>query len=243
MSDLHLSGESLENIQMLEKFIDHLLTTKSKANLYFLGDIFDFWFGKASPSKKITENLINKLNQYNQTQGKVIFFEGNHDIHLKEWFSKKYNFEVVPEQKQEVLLNQKFILEHGDFFDPEDKGYLFLRKFLRRSWVKFLFVNLTPAFVVSYVGDFFSKLSSKKTKIRSEEKSLRIKNKFLIYAESQLQKHQAQVFIAGHTHERMMSIDYVNNHTIINLGSWFDKKWILGLCKIRGLKFLNLTVE
>lgn len=233
LSDLHLRKNVPEDIVRLEKFVDDLLEKKAKAKLYFLGDVFDFWFGQASPIKAQVSSLLKKLSVYNQNLGEVVFFEGNHDIHLAYSLKTKFGFEVVPERKIVEFHNQKIILEHGDLFDPEDTGYLFLRSFLRKSWVKFLIIYLIPSFIVSAVGDFFSRQSSKTTKVRSEEKTKRIQEKSLKYGIAQLQKYHADVFISGHVHERLFFQDPQTHQQIINTGSWFDHKWILGL-NVRG---------
>jgi UDP-2,3-diacylglucosamine hydrolase len=238
LSDIHLRPECPEDIQRLENFIDQLIKEKSKSQLYFLGDIFDFWFCNASPAKKVTLPLLLKLNEYNKNNGSVVFFEGNHDVHLYRSFTKKYGFEVVPNQKVITLLNQKVVLEHGDLFNPEDGKYLFLRKFLRQPWLRFIGTFIVPSFITAAIGDFFSHKSSKFTKVRSEFASQDIKRKFIVYAESQLAIHNADVFIAGHTHERLIQPE--NNKTIINTGSWFDHKWVLALSADGQYAFVSL---
>jgi UDP-2,3-diacylglucosamine hydrolase len=238
LSDIHLRRDKLDDIQRLEKFVEFLLHNNSKADLYFLGDIFDFWFCKASPVKNETQNLLKLLSSYNKIHGDVIFFEGNHDIHLYDSLTLEHGFEVVPERKIINLNSKKIILEHGDLFNPKDKNYLLLRKFLRLGWMKFLGLRLVPSFITAAIGDFFSHKSSKTTKIRSEEKTIRIKNTFLKYAERQLQEFNGDVFIAGHTHERL--IQQNNNKLIINTGSWFDRNLVLGYSKSNDFHFLEI---
>ena len=238
LSDLHLRRDKLEDIQRLEKFVEFLLHNNSKANLYFLGDIFDFWFCKASPVKSETENLLKLLSSYKKIHGDVLFFEGNHDIHLYNSLTVKYGFEVVPERKIITLDSKKIILEHGDLFNPEDINYLRLRKFLRLGWMKFLGLKIVPAFITAAIGDFFSHKSSKTTKIRSDEKSARIQKTFLTYAKKQLQEYSGDVFIAGHTHERM--IKHEGKNLMINTGSWFDRPLVLGYSKAQYFKFYEI---
>ena len=150
----------------------------------------------------------------------------------------EYGFEVVPERKIISLNSKKVILEHGDLFNPEDINYLRLRKFLRFRWMKFLGLRIVPAFITAAIGNFFSYKSSKTTKIRSNEKSVRIQKTFLKYAKKQLQAYNGDVFIAGHTHERM--IKYEGEKLIINTGSWFDKPLVLGYSSTYGFNFFEL---
>jgi UDP-2,3-diacylglucosamine hydrolase len=238
LSDIHLRQDKLEDIKRLEKFVEHLLHNNLKADLYFLGDIFDFWFCKASPVKKETQNLLKSLSHYNKIHGKVVFFEGNHDVHLYNSLTLEYGFEVVPERKIITLDSKKIILEHGDFFNPKDKNYLLLRKFLRQGWMKFLGLRIVPAFITAAIGNFFSHKSSKTTKVRSAEKTARIKNTFLKYAEKQLHQYQGDVFIAGHTHERLIHQD--KEKLVINTGSWFDQQLVLSYSKSSEFMFLKI---
>lgn len=243
LSDLHLRNSALDDISVLENFIAYLKKVNSQATIYFLGDIFDFWFGPASPVKKEVTNLINSLNEYNQKYGAVIFFEGNHDVHLTDYF-QKFGFQVIKDYKIIEVQNKKIILEHGDLFNPDDKKYLFLRRFLRKSWMRILALYIVPSFITAGIGYYFSNLSSKSTKIRSNEKSDRIKKTFIEYAEKRLIELNADIFIAGHTHERLsietniltQNLNVKNKDDevlktkttqIINLGSWFDQKTAL----------------
>ncbi len=238
MSDLHLRGAKSEDIERLVNFVDYLNNINSNAQLFLVGDIFDFWFGDASPVKAKSKILLEKLSRYNKENSEVIFFEGNHDVHLFKSLTERYGFEVVPERKIVEINNKKIVLEHGDLFDPEDKNYLFLRRFLRKNWLKFLSHKIVPDFIVAGIGYYFSKQSSKTTKVRSNEKSRIVKNKFRSYANRQLKIFSADVFIAGHTHERLMETH--DQKTVINLGSWFDEKWILGLDKQGEFQFYQV---
>ncbi len=225
LSDIHLRNECPEDIKTLEIFIDHLISIQSKADIYFLGDIFDFWFGFATPVKKQVQSLLLKLSHYNKSQGQVVFFEGNHDVHLSAYFNK-LGFDVVQDSKVIQIQNQKVVLEHGDLFNPEDKMYLFLRRFLRQNWVRILGLYIVPSFITSSIGFYFSNPTAKITKVRSQKVSESIRQKFLKHALQRLNDTDADVFIAGHTHERVSAEVKLHNKKaqVINLGSWFDIK-------------------
>ncbi len=238
LSDIHLRRDKIEDILVLEKFIEHLLENKFKTKLYFLGDIFDFWFCKASPVKQATVKLLQLLNQYNKSCAEVVFFEGNHDVHLYHSLTNEHGLEVVNERKIINLNSLKIILEHGDLFNAKDINYLRLRSFLRLGWMKFLGLRVVPTFITAAIGDYFSHKSSKTTKIRTEEKSARIKATFIQYAHQQLDKYAADVFIAGHTHERFIVDE--SQKLIINTGSWFDQKLVLAITDQQKFLFLEI---
>lgn len=238
MSDLHLSSSTKNEIQKLEFFVDHLKKTNSKANLYFMGDTFDFWFGYASPIEKQIQPLLNKIKDYKKQSGaEVVFFEGNHDIHLGPHFNE-LGFEVEPDRKIVTLGNKTVALEHGDMFDPEDKGYLFLRRFLRSNFMRLLGVTLLPTRLVSGLGEFFSNLSAKKTRVVNLERQKKSQEKFLNYGQHILASTNTNVFIAGHTHQRI--IHQAANGTVINLGTWCDGQPMVCGQTSKGFEFYKI---
>lgn len=241
LSDLHLSMAHPEKIQRLENWIQSLLKQNVKPKVFFLGDVFDLWVGFSSPVKKQVQGLLSKLKQLQDQGGEVYFFEGNHDIHLKPYFQKKWGFKVVPDDWQAELAGLKFQLEHGDLFDPNDKGYIFLRQFLRNPAIRLLLLYLIPGFVINFVGNYFSKKSSKTTRKYSGSHSKSIQDKLNAYAKHKLDQGH-DVFICGHTHIRQAQS--YENKTVINLGSWLTsetaKDLILAYDKKQNFTWISL---
>ncbi len=241
LSDMHLSPQNPDHIQRLEGFVDEVLHLPQPVKIFFLGDVFDLWVGTASPVKTLVQPLLQKLKSLQDRGGEVFFFEGNHDLHLDIYFAKRWRFQVVKDSWQGELAGFKVCLEHGDLFDPEDTGYLFLRKFLRKAWVRFLLLNIIPDFVINRVGTYFSKQSSKNTKYKptaSQDREDQTEHKLKNYAAS---KHAAgiDVFICGHTHQRN-SFELSPQKLLINLGTWQDQApKVLGLTFDQTFMFLD----
>lgn len=245
LSDLHLSPQSPEHITKLEVFVDEVLELKQSVKIFFLGDVFDLWVGTASPVKLQVQSLLQKLKRLqDEYDSEVFFFEGNHDLHLDVYFQKKWGFQVIKESWHGDLSGLKVHLEHGDLFDPDDKGYLFLRRFLRKSWVRFLLVHIIPDVVIHKVGNFFSQQSSKNTKHTglnnmSKEREQDIENKLKSYATQKLNQG-ADVFICGHTHKRNF-FELSPQKRLINLGTWQGQPpQVLGLLENQNMIWLKL---
>lgn len=239
LSDIHLSPERPKDILALENFVEYLILIGSSAQLFFLGDIFDFWFLKASPVKKNVQSLLKKLKTYNLQNAKVTFFEGNHDVHLKYILADQFGFKVISDQEVVKINDSKLILEHGDLFNPDDTAYLFLRRFLRRPWIIILAKYFVPGVIIAGIGDYFSKKGSKRMMLPAvrDERAKDIDSKFINYGKDQLSKYSANVFIAGHTHQRL--VEKTEQGQIINLGSWFDRKITLAFTP-KGFEFYEL---
>lgn len=225
LSDLHLSPHNQDHIDQLEGFIDDVLALSYPVKLFFLGDVFDLWVGTASPVEKQVQSLLGKLKSLQDQGGQVYFFEGNHDLHLDVYFEKKWNFSVVKDHWQGDIAGLKVRLEHGDLFDPDDKGYLFLRRFLRKSWVRFLLIYLIPDPVINGVGNFFSQQSSKNTKNKhtvSSAQQSKVEEKLKAYATLRNETDGLDLLICGHTHNQ--NLYQLPSGQLINLGTWQDNK-------------------
>lgn len=243
LSDLHLSPQNPDHIDRLESFVDEVLKLGHPVKLFFLGDVFDLWVGTASPVKTQVQGLLQKLKTLQAEHGgEVFFFEGNHDLHLDVYFEKKWGFRVVKTFWQGDLAGLQVHLEHGDLFDPEDKGYLFLRRFLRKPWVRFLLTKVIPDFVINKVGNFFSKQSSKSTKNThaiSEAHQAIVDEKLNAYAQGYHQ-NGVDVFICGHTHQRCAKV-LETQKTLINLGTWQGQApQVLGLLENKQFTWIRI---
>ena len=243
-SDLHLREEHFEDIEKLKDFVDQLIEVRSQASLYFLGDVFDFWFGEVSPVKSSCVELFKTLRTYNEQCGSVIFFEGNHDIHLSPFFDCQWGFEVVSHQKVILLGQKSALLDHGDLFNPEDQRYLALRSILRHPMIRFLALYILPHPIILCIGRYLSRLSLKHSKINLIKEDQGLREKFLNYARKELENHKAQIFIGGHIHQRFYKTfknqaSSPHSLEIINLGSWFQSRTVLSFDGL-GFEFLEL---
>ena len=114
-------------------------------------------------------------------------------------------------------------VEHGDLMNPDDRGYLFLKKTLQSSPIKQLAKNL-PSPIVRWVGERASQASRHYTshqKSIEEEKAISFMH---TYAQNEVQKRHFDFLITGHTHVRDIYQFSNQGQEVfsINLGSWFD---------------------
>lgn len=169
-------------------------------HIYFLGDIFEFWMGgqkiwldRYRPFVEVIHELLNKGK-------KLSFFEGNHDIHVDKFY-EKIGVPVYTEPQLVDVAGKKVRLEHGDFFNPDDKGYIFLRKFLR-SWPLRWASTTVPGEMVTFFADWGVKQSHKRTSVegRRPEVIEDIKRRTRIYVEKCAREQVFDIMIMGHTH-------------------------------------------
>ena len=112
-------------------------------------------------------------------------------------------------------------LEHGDQMDPDDKGYLLLRWFLRTPPIRWLVCHL-PGSVVAGIGN---RASAKSRSYTSNGRSISTDDavaKVRAHAERAHADKPFDLLISGHVHVRDDWRSEAGGFRSVNLGSWFD---------------------
>ena len=114
-------------------------------------------------------------------------------------------------------------LEHGDQMDPDDRGYRFLRWFLRTPPIKFLTRRL-PGSLIRRIGD---RASAKSRDYTSSTKSIEPATaieKIHAHARKAFAEQPFDLIVSGHVHVRDDSriVAETGAFRSVNLGSWLD---------------------
>lgn len=241
LSDIHIKSVEESNSEKLLLFL-HSLENGSRqcTHLFLVGDIFDLWIHDHRYFVDKFLKIVNAIKVVVSQGIEVHYFEGNHDIHLKKFWQQEVGVKVHDGPVFFNLGHHKIRVEHGDFMNPDDKGYLFLRKFLRSGPMTFVAQNL-PGQAVQWVGDRASRASRHYT---SNQKSLhesKVKEIMRTYADSVIQDQFFDYLITGHTHVRDIYEFDCNGEQVfsINLGSWFDDQKAL-LVDENGHQFVDI---
>lgn len=219
VSDLHIRDMQEQKAQVFLRFLFFLKNQSSPITLVLGGDIFDLWLGSHHYFVQKFLPIVEAIRSLVAHGHEVYYFEGNHDLHLQNFWQNHVGAKVYSEPEF-FLFGQTIVrFEHGDQMDPEDHGYHFLRWFLRTSLMTFLICHL-PAFIVAYVGKTASRASRHYTDGLRDE--ARIQKTIHTYAEKVFDQRPFNLFVHGHVH---MQDEYVferNQQTVasINLGSW-----------------------
>lgn len=227
VSDIHLKNLKERNGEILLRFL-HFLLNKTNSeesqptHLFLLGDIFDLWLSSHRAFSEPFMDFIKPIEQLVQRGVKVIYFEGNHDMHIKE-FWQSMGVEVYEEPQYIQLQDKVFRLEHGDLINPDDISYEKYRRFARHPMTEWA-VHHLPGRFWKFVGENLSKQSRKHSgAFRKNYEQLLIKM-VREHAERVFQEKPFDYVISGHLHVRDDFEKTILNHKIrsINLGSWFD---------------------
>lgn len=220
LSDFHLGAPNYEQSLLREKkIVSFLETIKSDAaEIFILGDIFDFWYEYKTVVPKGFVRLLGKLAEIADAGTTIKVFVGNHDMWMRGYFEKEFNIPVLFEPAEFEWNGKKFLIGHGDGLGPGDKGYKFIKKIFRNRFCQWAFGQFHPTWGMS-MADYFSRKSRAKTGV-SDEHFLGENGEWLIiYCREALAKKHFDFFVFGHRH---YPIDFTLNpySRYINLGDW-----------------------
>lgn len=248
VSDLHLVSGEDEKAKTFVRFLNDLYretqsgSAEALTHLFLVGDIFDLWVGAHDYFVDRFKAVVSAIDALVRAGVQVHYFEGNHDLHLTRFWRDHLGVSVHPESGEFEINGQTVRVEHGDLINPDDKGYLFLRGFLRSRVLTFLSLNL-PDRAVKAIGERASKASRNYTSnVKAKGKPQeQIRALIRAHAESQFRLRPFDLIITGHVHVTDDFSFPASGKEIrsVNLGSWFDgpKAFVIDA---QGARFIEL---
>jgi UDP-2,3-diacylglucosamine hydrolase len=220
LSDFHLGApdhaSSLQREKIIVRFLEEI--KHDAAEIFIVGDMFDFWYEYRKVVPKGYVRLLGKLAELTDNGIPMHFFVGNHDMWMRDYFQHELNIPVYYEPMEFERNGKRFLIGHGDGLGPGDHGYKRLKKIFRNPACKWLFGILPPVMGVG-LANFLSRRSRAQTGA-SEEVFLGEDREWLInYSQQKLKEKNFDFFVFGHRH---LPIDYrlTNDSRYINLGDW-----------------------
>ena len=220
ISDQHLSDVKEEKCQALLRFFRSIQSPADCAHLFLLGDIFDLWLGKHRFFIEKWFDFNSELLRLKNCGVEIHYFEGNHDLYLKDYFENQLGFHVYYEAAYLEIGGKTFRIEHGDQMDPEDKGYLFLRWFLRTPFMNFVGRKFPSAFV-KWLGEWASGKSRHYTSEIKTTTQERTQHVIMKHAARAYEEKPFNILVAGHVHQkedRVLQTKNGGRARILNLG-------------------------
>ncbi len=224
VSDIHLRDINERNSIKLLRFLHLVRQDKQVTHLFFLGDIFDLWVGDSDVFQSKFQALVDVISDIKRRGVEVVYFEGNHDLHVKNFWESKFSIPTLTDHKTFQLGSFKVRMEHGDFINPNDKAYIKFRKFMRSSPLEKV-AYLLPGQVLDSVGIAASRLSRKKSAVRRKDNEDQLRSMIRDYAQTVAEKDDFDLIVTGHMHIRDEFQFQMGSKKItsVNLGSWFEE--------------------
>lgn len=219
-SDFHLGVPDYESSLAREKkivnWLDHI--KDDAAEIFLVGDIFDFWFEYKKAIPRGFVRLQGKIAELTDSGIPVHVFTGNHDMWIFDYLPQELGVKLYREPITREFFGKKYYIGHGDGLGPGDKGYKFLKKVFANKFCQWCFARLHPNFGI-WLAEKSSKTSRAKTG-SSDEKFLGEEGEWLIhYCREELQKEHFDYFVFGHRH-LPLDIELNDESRYYNLGEW-----------------------
>ena len=216
ISDVHLmlndSAEEKHKRKSLYRFLNYVRTTRG--TLFFVGDLFDFYFEYPDMVPKAYFDFYNKAFQLKKAGVNLRFIAGNHDYWLMDFMKEKIMNQTYFDDTTFSLKGKNFYITHGDGVLSWDYGYRILKRIIRSSFFTWCFRWLHPT-----VGYSIARKVSRTTNQPepSEDVRERIRNELTNFASVHFEKG-FDYMVCGHYH--LNEIIDVGKGKLAVLGDW-----------------------
>ena len=220
LSDFHLGAPdhaaSLQRERFIVEFLDSI--KNDAAEIFLVGDMFDFWYEYRKVVPKGFVRLLGKLGELSDKGIAMHFFVGNHDMWMRDYFKKELDIPVYFGPKEFERSGKLFHIAHGDGLGPGDHGYKRLKKFFRNPVSKWFFGILPPVTGMG-LANYLSRRSRRQTGATEEVFLGEEKEWLILYSKEILQQKHYNYFIFGHRH-LPLDVKLNDSSRYINLGDW-----------------------
>lgn len=223
LSDVHLRNLDQPEAQVLLGLLEDMGSRIRATHLFLVGDIFDFWLGGHEYFVRKFSPIVDHLRRIVSGGVEVHYFEGNHDLYLRDFWQDHLGIRVHVRAGLFQLGNLRVRVEHGDLMDPADRGYRFLRRLLRTPVIEYA-GNRLPGGLLAQIGRVASRTSRRYTSQHKTISDERARTAVRSHAERTVHEEPFDLLITGHVHVRDEHEFEVDGRTVrsVNLGSWAD---------------------
>ncbi|MGB3464904.1 MAG: UDP-2,3-diacylglucosamine diphosphatase, partial [Cyclobacteriaceae bacterium] len=187
------------------------------AAVFLVGDIFDFWFEYKHVIPKGFIRFQAKLLDLIDNGIPVIFFTGNHDMWMFDYFTKELNIPIYRSPETFMIAGKKVYVGHGDGLGPGDHFYKFLKIFFNSKICKWGFSWLHPNIGMGLAQFWSSK--SRLANTDSDEEFMGDDEWLLQYCKELENTNPHDLYVFGHRH-LPLNIEVGTESRYINLGEW-----------------------
>jgi UDP-2,3-diacylglucosamine hydrolase len=220
-SDFHLGAGALTNSREREDRIIRWLDSiqADAAELFLMGDVFDFWFEYKTVVPKGYIRFLGKLAQLTDAGVKLYLFKGNHDMWMFSYFEKELGATIISDELKIERGGKKFFLHHGDGLGPGDNFYKALKKFFRSSFCQWLFARVHPNLGVG-IANYWS-THSRISNTKKDDNKPGEQEWLVSFCKDELQTNFYDYLVFGHRH-KPLDIQLTPQSRYINLGEWVN---------------------
>ena len=238
-SDFHLGApdyaSSKERERRIISWLDFI--AEEAAAIFLVGDIFDFWFEYKQVIPKGQLPFLAKLSQLRDRGIPILFFTGNHDLWMRDYFTQELGIPVFTHPIEIQVEGKKILVGHGDGLGPGDPTYKMLKKVFTSPISQWLFRWIHPDIGIS-LARAWSGNSRISNSSKNEQRFLGADEWLWAYCKEVEQSAPHDYYIFGHRH-LPLQLPVGKSATYFNLGEWVTQNTYLEMsaAEVRLLKF------
>ncbi|WBA40410.1 UDP-2,3-diacylglucosamine diphosphatase [Hymenobacter canadensis] len=220
-SDFHLgapdAASSLERERRIVRWLDEV--AKDAAAIYLLGDIFDFWFEYRHAIPRGFIRLQGKLAELTDAGLPIIFFTGNHDMWMFDYFTKELGIPILRHAVSQQIGGREFHIGHGDGLGPKDYTYKMLKRVFASPMSQWLFARLHPNLGIGIANRW-----SRRSRIQNAAADAQYFGEdewLLVYCRELEKRFHHDYYVFGHRH-LPLDVQVAPGSRYLNLGEWVN---------------------
>lgn len=229
-SDAHLGARFHKDPMAVEKKLVRWLDSikNSAAAVWFLGDVFDYWYEYKYVVPKGHTRFLGKLAELSDSGVEIHIFIGNHDIWLFDYLPQEIGAVIHRDPLTVDLLGKRFFLAHGDEVDYRSKAFRLIRAVFRNKFCQWLYAGIHPRWTFGFALGW--SLSSRKKGLKKEtplngdvkEYQGEAGEYLVVFAKEYLKMHpDINFFIFGHRHV-MLDLMLSKTSRLLIAGDWMQ---------------------
>jgi len=221
VSDAHFRTPPDKASEERELKLVHLLKNQKDKlqHLFFLGDIFDYWFEYRDVVPKGYVTLFACLKELHSQGVQIHYFTGNHDMWVEDYFTQTFGAIVYREARMLTINGHRCFVGHGDGLGGKQRKYLLIKRIFNNRFNWWLYGLLHPrqSFAISR---FFSEKSR-----NSHDESMFVfkgEDEYQVqFARELLRITDVDYFILAHRHIPTR-YELTPNCLFFNTGDWLE---------------------
>lgn len=209
IADIHLECDDNEKRDLFLSFIR--MVKERRADLYILGDLFDFW---ANNRRMLHDHrvVLDALGDLTSDGLKVGFLIGNRDLLLGRKVLSRYGIDCLAEKTMLALQGRRRMLTHGHLLLTNDVRF---QRYRRTAWPIYRMLDtVLPGWIENRLAGRFMRRSKQVIgaqdpwRFQFPDETIR-----KTFAEG------ADMIICGHTHSPLVR-EYDGKNTLVVLPCW-----------------------
>jgi UDP-2,3-diacylglucosamine hydrolase len=221
-ADAHLGNRYLDDPMAAEKkLVRWMDSIKNDAQaIYFLGDMFDYWYEYKYVVPKGHVRFLGKLAELCDRGIEIHLFIGNHDVWMFDYLPEETGVVIHQGPLITDLLGKRFFLAHGDEVGKQKLSFRFLQAMFRNKVCQFFYSGIHPWWTFGFARRW--SLSSRKKGIEKKKQATHDRasaNLLSFSTEYSLAYPDIHFFIFGHCHI-LLDTKPTDTSRMLIIGDW-----------------------